>query len=271
MIRLLLILSLLMFPSPDPAPTPRLVVIGDSIAVGVGASEPARAWAQIVARSLGRTLSTHAISGSRASEQPIPDVGPGDLVIWLVGYNDMRAGTPIGEYRATVAAGVARMQGATVIIASGLRMPDYATHAPLWSHGSDQAAADYARAVFDLALFVDLGGLLLTMPDGVHPDDAGHAAIAQAVLQPTLSAQITPRGVAVQWSAPEPVCPWLESGAVRLYAGGALPCRASGSALLGYVPDLPARVVLRTPEGAEVAGVEVRSGFRVVLVLVVKE
>lgn len=85
---------------------------------------------------------------------------------------------------------------------------------------------------------------------------------------PTVSAALTPQGVVVTWSAPEPVCPWLESGAVRAYAGGALPCRASGAAVVGLVPDLPARVVLRTPGGEEVVGVGV--GYFSILPLVLK-
>jgi hypothetical protein len=73
---------------------------------------------------------------------------------------------------------------------------------------------------------------------------------------PTLSATLTPSGVVVLWSASEVVCPWLEYGSVQAYAGGVEPCRASGAALLGYVPDLPARLVLRRPDGSEVTGVE---------------
>lgn len=267
MLRSLILILALTLPPAEPG---RLIVIGDSITVGRGASAPERAWAHLTARALGRTLHTSAISGSRAHEQPIPDVGPGDLVIWLVGYNDMRAGTDLASYRETVAAGVARLQaqGATVIIASGLRMPDYTRHGAVWGHGSDQAAGEYARAVADLALFVDLGALTLTMPDGAHPDDAGHAAIAQAVLAPTVRAQAQAGGIRVEWSAGVVVCPWLEWGGVRAYAGGALPCRAAGAALVTVWPDSPARVVLRDEGGVEVAGVDV--GYTMILPLVVR-
>lgn len=266
MLRLLLILALLLCP----ASPPRLVVIGDSITLGRGASDLAHGWAALVAQATGRALSTHAISGSRVAEQPLPSVGAGDLVVWLVGYNDMRAGTDLAAYRETVAAGVAQMRasGAVVIIASGLRMPDYTTHAPLWSHGSDEAAADYAEAVSDLALFVDLGGLALAMPDGVHPDGAGHAQIAQAILTPTVGAAWERGGLRVTWHSGTVVCPWLEFSVVRVYAGGDEPCRASGSALVTVVPDAPARVVLRTAEGREVAGAGVE--WTTILPLVIR-
>jgi len=177
--RVLLIL-LLLFPSPDPAPL-RLVVMGDSITVGLGASTPDRAWAAIVAQQTGRQLINVAIGGSRVAEQPIPELGPGDLVIWLVGYNDMRAGTPLTAYRATVAYGVQTMRasGARVVVASGLRMTSagYAAYGPLWNKGSEAAARDYT------VTGIDLGGVAPTpVADLVHPNDDQHAAIAQTIL-----------------------------------------------------------------------------------------
>lgn len=76
--------------------------------------------------------------------------------------------------------------------------------------------------------------------------------------EPTLTVTHEGQALRVTWSAPEPVCPWLEWGSLRAYAGGALPCRASGSALVTLVPDVGARVVLRRADGSEVAaaGVE---------------
>lgn len=93
------------------------------------------------------------------------------------------------------------------------------------------------------------------------------------LLQPTppaVTATLTPHGVRVTWSAGETVCPWLESGSVRALATGGAGCRASGSALLTLVPDLPARVVLRTPGGVEVAGVDVARGYVMALPVVVR-
>lgn len=175
-----LCLLLLVFPIPVSAPL-RLVVMGDSIALGVGASTPDRSWAAIVAQQTGRQLVNLGIGASRVAEQPIPQVGPGDLAIWMVGYNDMRAGTDLAAYRATVATGVAQMQsqGARVIVASGLRMTadGYTVGAPTFNHGSDSAAQAYTVDG------IDLGGIVPTpTADRVHPDDAQHAAMAQAIL-----------------------------------------------------------------------------------------
>lgn len=179
MIRLVLILALLVFPTPDPAPL-RLVVMGDSITVGLGASAPDRSWAAIVARQTGRQLVNLAIGGSRVAEQPIPNVGPGDLVIWLVGYNDVRAGTNIATFAATVAQGRAALPG--VVVASGLRMSSagYAAYGPLWNKGSEAMTAAYAQAIQPE---IDLSGIVPTpTADLVHPNDSQHAAIAQAIL-----------------------------------------------------------------------------------------
>ena len=179
MIRLVLILALLVFPTPDPAPL-RLVVMGDSITVGLGASAPDRSWAAIVAQQTRRRLVNVAIGGSRVAEQPIPSVGPGDLVIWLVGYNDARAGTNIQDFAATVTQGRTALPG--VIVASGLRMTSagYAAYGPIWNHGSEQATAAYAAAIHP---DIDLSGVEPTPTvDLVHPNDAQHAAIAQTIL-----------------------------------------------------------------------------------------
>jgi len=88
--------------------------------------------------------------------------------------------------------------------------------------------------------------------------------------EPTVTATLTPSGVVVTWSASETVCPWLEFGAVRALATGGTGCRASGSALTSLVPDLPADVVLRDEGGREVARVGVKSGYRVILPVVVR-
>jgi len=248
---------------PPAVPTPRLVVMGDSITVGRGASTPDRSWAAIVARDLGMPLTNVAISGSRVAEQPIPAVTRGDTVIWLVGYNDMRAGTPITEFRATVAQGVTQMQqrGAQVVLVSGLRMSPagYAAYAPQWNHGSDAQVARYAESVRDLAPFVDLQGIPpSTTNDLVHPDNAGHAAIAAAILAPTLTTQWQPDGLHVTWSAPESACLYAVDGAAWTYLSDT-PCAASGEAIMplagdvGYTARMGRRIVLLSTSGEVLA------------------
>lgn len=108
---------------------------------------------------------------------------------------------------------------------------------------------------------------VIVWPFPLTPGPSYPAPLQSQSVPGVLTATHTPHGIHVVWAASEPVCPWLESGAVKLYAGGALPCRASGGALVGYVPDAGARVVLRDAGGVEVASVAL--GWRVVLPVVV--
>lgn len=168
-------------------PRLRLITMGDSLTVGVGASDPDHGWPAIVARAYHRSLINVAVSSTRAAQQPAPAVQPGDLVIWLTGYNDMRAATPIDQFAATVADRVQQVQaaGASIILAAGLRMTaaGYAAAAPTWDHGSDAAAAAYAAAIAGLAAFVDLAAIAPTpVADSIHPNDSQYAAIAAAIL-----------------------------------------------------------------------------------------
>jgi len=109
---------------------------------------------------------------------------------------------------------------------------------------------------------------VIVWPFPLTPAPAYPAPLQAQPTPQTLTATLTPSGVVVTWSAAEPVCPWLESGAVRLYAGGAAPCRASGIALLGYVPDAGARVVLRDAGGVEVASANI--GYTAILPMIVR-
>ena len=164
--------------------------MGDSITVGLGASTPDRSWAAIVARTLHRELVNVAIGGTTAAHQPLPDVRPDDLVIWLVGYNDVRAGTNIPEFAATVTQGRAALPG--VIVASGLRMTPagYAAYGPVWNKGNEEQTARYAAAIRP---DIDLSGVEPSpVADLVHPNDSEYAAIAQAIL-----AQLAP--LTAQW------------------------------------------------------------------------
>ena len=247
----IILLILITIPLTLAQPTPRLVIMGDSIAAGQGASAPDRSWAALVAHTLGMPLTNVAIGGSRVAEQAIPDVAPGDLVVWFVGYNDMRAGTDLAAFRATVAAGVTALQnqGVRVILVSGLRMTraGYVAYAPQWSHGSDKQAARYANAVRDLAPFVDLGGIAPSPTDDmVHPSDAGHAAIAQAILAPTLFASWpTPDALQVTWSAPGWHCLYLDDALLGCTSDSATLTLPVGGVDVAYAPQLHRSLVLR--------------------------
>jgi lysophospholipase L1-like esterase len=197
---------------------PRLVVLGDSITSGVGVA-PSQAWPSLVASALHRTLINVAVSGTTAAQQIVPNVAPGNLVIWLVGYNDMRQGTDLTAFRATVASGVARLQaaGAVVVLASGLRMTSagYSCCGANWGHGSDAQAANYANAIRDLTAFVDLSGIAPSpVADQIHPDPTEQAAIAQAIRDQIPPLAATWQGDTLIVTA-EPGCLYLVGGLRR--------------------------------------------------------
>lgn len=173
-----------------PAPRPRLVAFGDSITEGIGTSSPDRAYAAIVARSLGYTLDNRAVGGSRIAEQAAhiraAALRSTDVVLWLTGYNDMRGGTPVAEYAAALAEALTLLRPATLIVGGCLPMTEagYRAYGPRWSHGSDATAAAYRgvlRALWPAARAVE-GYDPTNNSDLVHPNDAGHAQIAAALL-----------------------------------------------------------------------------------------
>lgn len=167
-----------------------LTAYGDSITAGWGASTPARSYAALVASALGRALDTRAIGGSTIAQQLAalqpPGAGP---VILLAGTNDMRAGTPLAEYRAALADMVALLPGVWVAGPLSMTPAGYAAYGPAWSHGSDAAVAAYRAATAEIAgaryvpVVYDPANVAA---DLVHPNDAGHTQIAESFLRALL-------------------------------------------------------------------------------------
>jgi lysophospholipase L1-like esterase len=182
---------LLTFLCPAPAPRPRLVVLGDSIGVGVGASDRARtSYAALLAAQLNLTLDNRAIGGSTIDQQPIPtDLRAGDVVVWLSGYNDMRAGHDPAAYGARLRAAAAAIvaQGAVLYLAGCLSMTDagYASYGPQWNRGSAALVEQYTAQIASVPgvrhVALDYNPANVDS-DLAHPNDAGHAQIAQSFL-----------------------------------------------------------------------------------------
>lgn len=189
----------------DDAPHRTVVVFGDSLAAGVGASTPANGFAALMFAKLanGDPLSTFtdlAVSGATAADvldQQLPDAdgrGIDATDVWLcVGANDVFHGTPVDAFSSTEHALVARLRArwprAHLIV---FGVPDL-TRTPMFpglaqlhdmAASDDAAARDAARAA--QADFVDLFALTDSRSDvaaqlaadSLHPDDDGHAAIA---------------------------------------------------------------------------------------------
>jgi lysophospholipase L1-like esterase len=198
-------------PSPGSAgPSVRMTVVGDSLALGTGATDPANAFAFRVYRAVlatrpGSEVTNLAIGGSRVvdvTRLQVAQVDPRtDLVLVVVGGNDVVRRTPLAQfgsaYARLLAALRARAPRAT-IVACGV--PDVA-RSPLFAdtfaktealaRADDAAVRRIARA--SGAAFVDL--FTLTRARGInadffasddfHPSDAGYALLA-SVTEPVV-------------------------------------------------------------------------------------
>lgn len=87
--------------------------------------------------------------------------------------------------------------------------------------------------------------------------------------QSQVTAMQTQSGIAVTWYSDVVVCPWIEIGSVKIYAGGAKPCAKSGNTLVTYIPDDNAVVSLRDENGMLLAQTDVIKGYRVILPIII--
>ncbi|MET9018552.1 glycoside hydrolase domain-containing protein [Actinopolymorpha sp. NPDC004070] len=195
--------------------TGRLLTFGHSYVAGLGASRPDRSWAATVAAHTCRPLTNRAVSGSLSAqtEEEIlaaaPAFQPTDVVVVETGINDVRLYGPdpqrLSEYRSHLRTIVSHVRTAetgrpvpVVLVADpGIAPTAWEQYAP-YDKGSQQVADEYAQAVLDVAgefpnaRAEDVRGAWSPArhiaADGVHPNDAGHALIADA-MQAALDSQ----------------------------------------------------------------------------------
>ena len=184
--------------------TLRLALLGDSIAYGIGAARPEDALAPRLAAvlsALGLDVQTQveAVPGARSSglKAQVDRVLPWqpDVVVVVIGANDLTRSVPVEKAVAALRAAVVRLRqaGAQVVLAPA---PDLSVvpHVPaaarelvratslqlrraqleaVREEGGQAADADTARAfAADPSLF---------SADRFHPSSAGYALIAQAL------------------------------------------------------------------------------------------
>lgn len=197
-LRMLAAATALAFLRPARAASGRLVAFGDSITYGLGASAPDRVYINQVAAAWGMPLRNCAVSGSHLAEiaacAAAQLLTPADTVLALVGYNDMRAGTPLATFRQQLDGMLADVCGRAgrVLIGNCLRMTPEGYAEPHGPYGSD--AAVYAFNEQITAACAAAGAQLVDVcarydpahvtSDLVHPDDVGHAQIAAAFVRP---------------------------------------------------------------------------------------
>jgi len=204
-------------------PPVAITVLGDSLALGTGASDTSRGFAfdlyrGVLARRPGSEITNVAIGGSIAADVLRLQAGRlrerhADCVIVCVGGNDVARGVDPAafarSYNALLAA-VRRAAPHAAIIALGVPdvsiSPLFADHAALiraLARKDDRAVRDAAAA--HGAMYVDLFAVTRRVRDPAtflsadrfHPSDAGHAVIAAAV-RPMLDRAIAHVGARVR-------------------------------------------------------------------------
>ncbi len=182
--------------TPGP-PQRRWLAYGDSITEGWGASAPGRTWLATAARRHGLEAVNFGYAGSGRGELVVAEAMaavPADVITVAFGTNcwsmiafseDLLEAT-VGAFVATVRTGHPRTP---LVLVSPIVRPD-AEDQPN-RVGATQAGlrAAYERAALrlgaaDPAVTLVPGRELVTaaqLADGIHPDDAGHAALAAAV------------------------------------------------------------------------------------------
>jgi len=194
-----------------------IVAFGSSSTEGAGASGPDRTYpAQLEARlhaalpGARLTVLNRGKGGQEVQEMLARLEGDvlaarPTLVVWQAGANAVLRGMPVGEFRAALAGGIARLQasGADLVLMDSQRAPRILTvagherldsalrdlsaesHAPLFSRASLMRAWEAAGTP----------PAELVGPDGLHHNDRGYACVAEALAR-TILAGIGPAQVA---------------------------------------------------------------------------
>jgi lysophospholipase L1-like esterase len=182
--------------APGP-PQGRWLAYGDSITEGWGASTPGRTWLATAARRLRLEAVNFGYAGSGRGELVVAEAMaavPADVITIAFGTNcwgmiafseDLLEAT-VRAFVATVRAGHPH---APVVLLSPIVRPDAETTPNRLGATLAELRAAYERAALSLGAadpsitLVRGRGLVDAdqLADGIHPDDAGHAALASAV------------------------------------------------------------------------------------------
>jgi lysophospholipase L1-like esterase len=194
--------------APGP-PRRRWLAYGDSITEGWGASAPGRTWLATATRRLGLEAVNFGYAGSGRGELVVAEAMaavPADVITLAFGTNCWGMIAFSEELlEATVRAFVASVRAGhphtPIVAVSPVVRPDAETTPNRLGATLAGLRAAYERAVFGLGT-ADAGITLVPgrdlvsagqLADGIHPDDAGHAALAAAV-GPAVSAALQSAG-----------------------------------------------------------------------------
>ncbi|HMN68322.1 MAG TPA: arylesterase [Bdellovibrionales bacterium] len=171
-----------------------MVIIGDSLTEGYGVSRaqsyPTLLQAKIKTAGLKWDVINSGISGSTSAsassrvkwhlkQKP-------DLIVLALGANDGLRGTSVKAMRGNLEAGIDLSKKAGVkTILVGIRMPpNYGAAYTKEFEAAFKQVADKTKVRLIPFLLLDVAGKKeLNLTDGIHPNEKGHAIIAETMFQ----------------------------------------------------------------------------------------
>lgn len=160
-----------------------IIALGDSLIVGVGAENPEKGFIPVLAKRLNITIINKGISGDTTHDallrlsKDVLDEKP-DIVILLVGGNDILKQVPKEETFVNLRSIIARIQSrGAIVLLLGIR-------GGLLTDQYDDDFAALAKATGSLYVPNVLLGLIgnnALMSDEIHPNDRGYERIVDRV------------------------------------------------------------------------------------------
>ena len=181
----------------DTLRTKRILFFGDSIAVGVGASRPAKRFSSMLVAKLGQVWQeiNLGVSGSTLASAGYHDVLPKalaekpDVFVIQYGVNDNALATPVGEflalYRGTVLAAKKELPAAVIVCVTICPSWSHYQSSPEWLEAANAGIKDIAATEGALVAlnYEKMENRRDLFPDGIHPNDGGHLIMAEAIFE----------------------------------------------------------------------------------------
>lgn len=192
--RFILFLILAWIPLVSQATSKKLVVIGDSLTEGYGVAKE-KAWPALLEKKLieakknyqvvnsGVSGSTSASGPSRMSWQL---KSKPDVIVLALGANDGLRGTSVKnlEDNLNKSIDLAKKAKVKVILAGMMMPPNYGESYAKDFAGAFKRVAKKHKVPLIPFLLEKVGGVAeLNLTDGIHPNEKGHAVIAETVFK----------------------------------------------------------------------------------------
>ncbi|MCB1384312.1 MAG: arylesterase [Nitratireductor sp.] len=180
-------------PAAGQLPPPHIVFVGDSLTAGLGVGPgkgyPERLAALLAQEGLDIRVTNAGVSGDTSAgglsrlDWSVPEDTDG--VVLALGANDALRGIPVAETRANLAAIIERLKarGIAVYLAGMVSPPNMgAAYAAEFDPLYHDLAQRYDVPLYPFLLDGVAAAGDLNQADGMHPNEAGMAVIAKAML-----------------------------------------------------------------------------------------